>query len=340
MNSPEEVSRIGANMKGFLVGGVLYGWDVNAQGYPHHDDYDPDGRREIQFAHIDKFMSMDGSSSESIRSISDILGFFSGYKDDSEIHMNVGFHYRDIEFKFDGAVRDLKSFFKLNPAPDPEDYDDGTWDDEFLKDYRAWTRSVKDKKIVRQILGRGGPDDSWQDKDEDWSKSFSVYNNPPKLNTAFWKWFGDSKIVDSDGNPLVVYHGTAIQKNKFRRSGGCAGCGAYFTHSRADAEDFADRDAEIDDGFPIVISAYLSIRNPYHTKSINPARAPHGTMDPQALTAEHRDLLEARGYDGIIIDNTDEIVAFDSTQIKAIDNDGTWDLDDPNIRSNPTGGQG
>lgn len=25
----------------------------------------------------------------------------------------------------------------------------------------------------------------------------------------FWKWFGDSKVVDADGKPLVVYHGTA-----------------------------------------------------------------------------------------------------------------------------------
>ena len=26
---------------------------------------------------------------------------------------------------------------------------------------------------------------------------------------AFKKWFGKSKVVDADGNPLVVYHGTS-----------------------------------------------------------------------------------------------------------------------------------
>lgn len=25
------------------------------------------------------------------------------------------------------------------------------------------------------------------------------------LNDNFWNWFGDSKVVDDKGNPLVVY---------------------------------------------------------------------------------------------------------------------------------------
>lgn len=31
----------------------------------------------------------------------------------------------------------------------------------------------------------------------------------------FWAWFGDSKVVDADGKPLVVYHGTAQSIDKF-----------------------------------------------------------------------------------------------------------------------------
>ena len=30
------------------------------------------------------------------------------------------------------------------------------------------------------------------------------------LNENFKKWFGDSKVVDKDGRPLVVYHGSAV----------------------------------------------------------------------------------------------------------------------------------
>lgn len=34
----------------------------------------------------------------------------------------------------------------------------------------------------------------------------------------FWKWFGDSKVVDAKGRPLVVYHGTDSQFDTFDRS--------------------------------------------------------------------------------------------------------------------------
>ena len=38
------------------------------------------------------------------------------------------------------------------------------------------------------------------------------------LNQNFWKWFGNSKVVDKQGNPLVVYHGGAIGIKKFNKS--------------------------------------------------------------------------------------------------------------------------
>lgn len=31
----------------------------------------------------------------------------------------------------------------------------------------------------------------------------------------FWRWFGDSKVVDAEGRPLVVYHGTAYDFDNF-----------------------------------------------------------------------------------------------------------------------------
>lgn len=36
-----------------------------------------------------------------------------------------------------------------------------------------------------------------------------------KNNDAFWKWFGNSKVVDNQGKPLVVYHGTNKSFNSF-----------------------------------------------------------------------------------------------------------------------------
>ena len=37
----------------------------------------------------------------------------------------------------------------------------------------------------------------------------ALYQSAPAINSeAFKSWFGDSKVVDDDGKPLVVYHGT------------------------------------------------------------------------------------------------------------------------------------
>lgn len=35
--------------------------------------------------------------------------------------------------------------------------------------------------------------------------------NPPKTNKYFKDWFGNSKIVDKDGEPLMMYHGTSAK---------------------------------------------------------------------------------------------------------------------------------
>lgn len=34
----------------------------------------------------------------------------------------------------------------------------------------------------------------------------------------FWKWFGDSKVVDSEGRPLMVYHGIKVDFKDFDSS--------------------------------------------------------------------------------------------------------------------------
>ena len=53
----------------------------------------------------------------------------------------------------------------------------------------------------------------------------------------FWQWFGDSKVVDSDGKPLVMYHGTNRSTNgqpfesfdAYGSNYGLFGQGSYFT---------------------------------------------------------------------------------------------------------------
>ena len=69
-------------------------------------------------------------------------------------------------------------------------------------------------------------------------KERTVYNSngeriaqsEPALRN-FYKWFGDSKVVDSQGRPLVVYHQTSETFNKFERGRDKAGKYDYETPS-------------------------------------------------------------------------------------------------------------
>lgn len=66
----------------------------------------------------------------------------------------------------------------------------------------------------------------------------------------FWNWFGDSKVVDKDGRPLVVYHGTSalikeFDKAKIGKSSGNKGfygTGFYFIDSQEEAQIYAESD--------------------------------------------------------------------------------------------------
>jgi len=44
---------------------------------------------------------------------------------------------------------------------------------------------------------------------------FSVFEEKSDLNQNFWKWFGDSKMVEN-GNPIVFYHGTIHKFDEFQ----------------------------------------------------------------------------------------------------------------------------
>lgn len=79
----------------------------------------------------------------------------------------------------------------------------------------------------------------------------------------FKKWFGDSKVVDEQGKPLVVYHGTTSRFDAFEerppRKGNAStfGPGFYFATNRATTEAFSSGKRGR------VIEAYVSIKNPF-----------------------------------------------------------------------------
>ncbi|HKZ42102.1 MAG TPA: hypothetical protein VJ044_14150, partial [Candidatus Hodarchaeales archaeon] len=172
---------------------------------------------------------------------------------------------------------------------------------------------------------------------------------------AFKNWFGDSKVVDENGNPRIVYHGTASDFSEFdeRYLGEysdhpSAHFGFYFTNDPATASDFADREGGR------VIGAYLKMENPAVMKAEEFAeeldfwKGVKGSRyggDRYERSAEHfretREWLISKGYDGLIVEagetsypelNHRNYIAFYSTHIKsAYGNVGTFDPDNPDI---------
>lgn len=165
----------------------------------------------------------------------------------------------------------------------------------------------------------------------------------------FKKWFGDSKVVDEKGQPLVVYHGTNTTFDAFD-TGANRELGSWFSgpsathesglalgYARGAAESFAATQTDLYGGGDTVVPVFLAINNPmeFHTYAAF-AEWSGNKEDGTALRAR----LIAEGHDGVVIrdSNTDsgqrrdDWVAFRPTQIKsAIGNSGAFDPSKPSI---------
>lgn len=145
---------------------------------------------------------------------------------------------------------------------------------------------------------------------------------------AFKRWFGESKVVDADGKPLVVYHGTNKTFDVFDANASRAiqadatAQGFYLTRYPEDASGYATGRSGRDGAN--VLPVFVSLQNPYVW--------PSDDLPPTRITAAKRAELESQGYDGIIYRDGEEVVAFRPEQIKsAIGNNGNFDPANPNI---------
>ena len=126
----------------------------------------------------------------------------------------------------------------------------------------------------------------------------------------FWRWFGDSKVVDDRGRPLVVYHGTKgdVQAFDLERAGtttdsGGWGSGIYF----AADPDYAAVYAGKVDGSNI-IPVYVSLKNPLivdareRTAAIRSIGLEVPRGGPTRLWSQQfADALRQRGHDGVLV---------------------------------------
>lgn len=112
-----------------------------------------------------------------------------------------------------------------------------------------------------------------------------------KLSKKQLEFFKDSKVVDKDGNLLVVYHGTKsdftiFDKSKGGESNSIADIGFWFTPSKQGAERWAENAWWGDNEQGKAMAAYLKIENPkiYETTD----------NDSKEVVLKERDLHQKR----------------------------------------------
>lgn len=181
----------------------------------------------------------------------------------------------------------------------------------------------------------------------------------------FYKWFKDSKVVDEEGRPLVVYHGTnedfnAFDKTKIGKNASKLGGGFYTTNIEKEAS-----------GYGKTMPLYLSIKNPLRITNysenitMEQRKKLYNYLEPYKWVKQFRNRMNADdqaflhdlyfdlddevrydkfrealnnvlGIDGIInsikgTKGTNEFIVFEPTQIKSVDNQGTFDPQKENI---------
>lgn len=166
-------------------------------------------------------------------------------------------------------------------------------------------------------------------------------------NPAFAKWFGKSKIVDDEGKPLVVYHGSGHDIPQFDPGRGSqttgnvtAPWGSFFTPDPKEASRYASTDFHASG--QNVTPVHLAIENPHemtraewdkHAMTVFRGQKTQEQAIADALA--FRTQLQEAGHDGIVIKGrgfNNEYVAFNPEQIKStIGNRGTFSAADPRI---------
>jgi hypothetical protein len=239
----------------------------------------------------------------------------------------------------------------------------------------ALSRALGQEAVVQMVGNEGalyGPEkEKWGDFNPDYfltlkgDKASAVLGqSAPQTETPeFKKWFGGSKVVDADGKPLVVYHGTMGLTTEVYGDGGYepktgvddGGINAFdrsktglihFTPDLGYAHVYA-RDSWTDkpgDGahlYPVYLAVtnpvYVHARDPrasdltggydgaitYHTKAELEAAVAAGEMTQAEMDRRPVD-AEGRYLADIGVRNSEQIKS-------AIGNQGTFDPNDPNI---------
>lgn len=160
-------------------------------------------------------------------------------------------------------------------------------------------------------------------------KGRPIASDPTAL-ARFWEWAGDTKAVDAQGRPRVLYHGTAGSIEAFdpalvgsRHVDMEVGPAYYFTDDVKTASWYAKDSGKQAKGGANVVPVYLSMKNPLIVD-----------FQEEGIEYLEEELVRAKenGHDGLICRNyndggvSDHYIVFDPAQVKsAIGNEGTFD---------------
>jgi len=175
-------------------------------------------------------------------------------------------------------------------------------------------------------------------------------------SSNFKKAFGNSKLLNPDGSPMIVYHGSAKKFDTFDPSkfqlgdAGYSGSGIYTTPSKTTANSYATSSAKLHKGDiePTVYELYGQANNPISSEELIKEGKNRDLFnfyrDANSVQGKLSDFESLRNYDVAIHNQLPhiqrvrpwndawEIVFPKNTQVKsAIGNNGMFDMTNPNI---------
>lgn len=170
-----------------------------------------------------------------------------------------------------------------------------------------------------------------------------IANNEQTLQN-FWNWFNGSQVVDKQGRPLVVYHGTTrkfdiFDKSKVGLRDSWYGKGFYFTPDYDTAKSYYTKTPGGNySKSGNVKSLYLSVKNPFIVNNWTEIQDQYGNLK----TPDYLKDFDYNKYDGIFVYNSYsnafgnfkdiyEIVVFEPNQAKSISNNTNYSKEDNSI---------
>jgi len=210
-------------------------------------------------------------------------------------------------------------FFKRYGANNTKAFDE--WFDKFDVQYDVPV-GEQNKTQFQSVADAGAKENEFADAKKEWEEKGTD-------SKYFKKWFGDSKVVDNEGKPLVVYHGTTQEFEAFAD-------GAFFTNDYMNADGYASGEN--------IYECYIKIERPLiidaKGRKWDNLKSKYGTTTQEIISN-----ADTEKYDGVIFKNIndswtddeeyggteDVYFPFNNTQIKSVDNQGTFDESNPNI---------